>query len=155
VLEALLAKETLAEAVPLACGVKLTVTGALLPAAIVNGNETPLRVNSELFDEAEDTVTLEPVALKVAGMFAVCPTTTLPKFRVAGLTPNCPETAPVPDKEMVRVALEALDVIAMLPLKLPPVAGAKSVPKVKLCPGINVKGRVNPVMLKPEPVSLA
>lgn len=56
----------LAEAVPLAWGVKVTVKGALWPAGMVNGNESPLRANSEVLVAAEETVTLEPVALSVA-----------------------------------------------------------------------------------------
>jgi len=42
-LEALLAKEALAVAVPLACGLKVTVNSELWPAARLKGNEIPLR----------------------------------------------------------------------------------------------------------------
>jgi hypothetical protein len=35
----------------------------------------------------------------------------------------------------------------MLPLTLPAEAGAKVAPKVKLCPGISVIGRLSPLML--------
>ena len=41
------------------------------------------------------------------------------------------------------------------PVKLPPEAGVKVVPKVKLCPGLRVKGRFNPLVLKPVPETLA
>lgn len=64
--EALLAKETAPAAAPLACGVNATVNCTLLPAAIVSGKDSPLRVNSELLISADVTVTLAPVALRVA-----------------------------------------------------------------------------------------
>src|SRR5207249_11147908 len=87
-LAALLANETLSDAVPLACGVNTTLTVALCPAVTVRGNETPLRVNSEVLNPAEETVTLAPVALNVALLVLLCPTMTLPKLRVAGETVN-------------------------------------------------------------------
>src|SRR2546426_12044170 len=81
-----LAKEIVAEAVPLDCGVNVTVIALLCPAVIVNGNDTPLRVNSDVLAEADDTVTFDPVALNVAVMFLLCPITTLLKSKVEGLT---------------------------------------------------------------------
>jgi len=84
--EALLANKTLSEAVPLACGVKVTLNDALCPAGSVKGNESPLKANSEVPTLADETVTLEPVALSVAVILLVVPTTTLPKFKVPGLT---------------------------------------------------------------------
>ena len=56
----MLTKPKLAEAVPDACGAKVTVKPAELPAAIVSGREMPLSVNSELVILADDTVT-DPV----------------------------------------------------------------------------------------------
>jgi hypothetical protein len=44
--EELLAKETAPEAAPVACGVNVTVNCTLLPAGIVTGKDSPLRVNS-------------------------------------------------------------------------------------------------------------
>jgi len=82
--EALLAKETVPEAAPVACGVNATVNCTLLPDGIVTGKDSPLRVNSELLALADVTVTLAPVALSVAGRFALVPTTTLPKAKLAG-----------------------------------------------------------------------
>ena len=87
-LEALLTKEALSEALPLACGVKTTWNEALAPAARVSGNVTPLKVNSEVPNPAEETVTLAPLALSEAGRLLLCPTTTLPKFKLAGDTVN-------------------------------------------------------------------
>jgi len=86
--EAVLKKEMLAVSVPLAWGVKVKANDAVWPAASVNGNDTPLRVNSELLDVAEETVTLEPVALRVPVKLVLAPTTMLPKSKVVGVTTN-------------------------------------------------------------------
>lgn len=154
--EALLSKETLAEAVPLAWGAKITVNDAFCPAAMVNGKENPLSANSEVLGVPEETVTLEPVALRAAVMLLLVPTTTLPKSKVvAGLMANWPAAVPVPDRETVRFELEAFERTEMLPLAPAEEPGAKVTPKVKLCPGINVRGRFNPLTLKPVPVTLA
>ena len=57
--------------------------------------------------------------------------------------------------EMVRVELAASEITEIDPVALPPDVGAKTVPKVKLCPAASVRGRVNPVTLKPVPETLA
>ncbi|HEU0047413.1 MAG TPA: hypothetical protein VFQ43_07390, partial [Nitrososphaera sp.] len=51
--------------------------------------------------------------------------------------------------------LEALETTEMLPVTLPAEFGAKTTPKVKLCPGIKVSGRFNPLTLKAESERLA
>src|SRR2546428_2271783 len=56
---------------------------------------------------------------------------------------------------MVRGELEALETTEMIPVALPAEFGAKTTPKVKLCPGIKVSGRFNPLTLKAEPERLA
>src|SRR5207237_9287459 len=56
---------------------------------------------------------------------------------------------------MVRGELEALETTERLPVTLPAEFGAKTTPKVKLCPGIKVSGRFNPLTLKAEPERLA
>ena len=61
--EALLENKILAAALPLACGANVSVKGTLCPGAIVRGNVIPLNANSELLELAEETVTLEPLAL--------------------------------------------------------------------------------------------
>jgi hypothetical protein len=43
----------------------LIVNGTLWPAARLSGKVKPLRTNSGLFEVAEDTATLEPLALSV------------------------------------------------------------------------------------------
>jgi hypothetical protein len=86
--EALLAKDALSEAEPLAWGVKVIVNEALCPAASVSGNEIPLNVNSEVPNVAEDIATLEPEALSEPDRLLLLPTMTLPKLKLAGDTAN-------------------------------------------------------------------
>jgi hypothetical protein len=80
---------------------------------------------------------------------------TFPTLIVAGLTLNCPAVAVVladPLNAMVKLASEASDVIVTLPLKLPADCGAKVTLKDAVCPGIKVKGVLNPEILNPVPV---
>jgi len=63
--EALLVNELTAEALPDVCGVNVRVNGMLCPAAIVSGKVIPLNENSALVTVAEDTLTLDPLALRV------------------------------------------------------------------------------------------
>ena len=96
---ALVAKDKLADAAPLDWGVKTSANDAVPPAGIVTGKTSPLSVNSVLFTETEETVTLAPLALKVAGMLLLAPTATLPKLKLPGFTENCPAAVPFPDTE--------------------------------------------------------
>ena len=94
--DALLAKETVAEAAPLLCGLNVTEYEALLPAGIVIGNVIPERTNSELLLPADVTVTLLPVALRVPVLLDVDPTLMFPKLTLAGDKLSCPCAVPVP-----------------------------------------------------------
>ena len=133
----------------------MTVNEALCPALRVSGSESPLMVNSEVVMPASETVMLEPVAVRVAVRLLLCPTTTLPKLNEAGLTANWPATVAVPARVIVRVGLEASETTEIDPVALPPEVGLNAAPKVKLCPGFKVMGRVNPVTLKPVPETWA
>jgi hypothetical protein len=67
-LEALLANEAVAEAVPVAPGVKFTVKGTGWLVVTVTGNERPLTENSEglmPLKLTEETETLAPVTVSV------------------------------------------------------------------------------------------
>ena len=94
--EALLANERVAEAVPLLCGVKATEYETLWPAAIVVGSDMPLRANSELLLLADVIVTLVPDAVNFPLCEAVEPTVTFPKDALVGDTLSWPEVVPVP-----------------------------------------------------------
>ena len=150
----LVTKDAVAEAPPLACGVNVMVNDALCPAGMVRGSAGPVRVNSGLLTDAEDTVTLARLALNVAVMFLLAPTTTLPKPKLAGLTANWPTAVPLPDKGIGARVFEAFEVTEMFPLALPAAWGAKLTPKVKLWPTSRSNGRLKPVRLKPVPVAL-
>jgi hypothetical protein len=93
---------------------------------MVSGKEDPLSANSGLLTEAEETVTLDPLALKVTVILLFVPTVTLPKLTLVGVTLICPVAIPVPDKEIVGAAAEELETKAMLPLALPADCGANS-----------------------------
>ena len=143
---ALVTNDTVADAVPVACGVNVRVKVAVCPAGMVKGRAGPLSVNSALLTDAEETVTLEPVALSVAVMFLLCPTVTLPKPKLDGATPNVPTAVPVPDKPMDGKVFDAFDTTETLPVGLPAACGVKLTLKVKLCPASMVNGTVIPLI---------
>jgi hypothetical protein len=76
----------------------------------------------------------------------------LPKLRLLGLDPRAPGATPVPDNGMVRVGLEASEVIVIVPLTLPAAAGVNVALKVALCPAVSVTGAVIPLRLNPVPL---
>ena len=151
----MLLNESVPDARPVALGLKDTVKLALPPAAMVKGNVRPLKENSELLMEAEETVTLALLALRVPDRLALPPVTTLPKLRLPGLTPNWPAAVPVPDMEIVRFGFEPFDTTEIVPLALAADVGAKLALKVKLCPAVRVMGGFKPLMLKPVPEAVA
>ena len=130
--EALLAKESMAEAVPDVCGAKTTVIGTLCPAAMVSGKATPLTENSGLLTLAEDTVTLAPVALSVPACDALLPTATLPKLSELGETVSWPCEVPVPLSAIVSVGFDASELTVIVPIRPVAVGGANVVLNVRL-----------------------
>jgi len=64
-LDALLANEREPETAPLLLGVKATLNEMLWPAAIVMGKVAPFKANCEALLTMDETVTLEPTALKL------------------------------------------------------------------------------------------
>jgi len=83
---ALLVKVSVAVCAPVVVGLKVTLNDALCPAANVNGRESPLTVNAELFDITELTVTLLPLALNVPVAVPLLPSGTSPTAIVVGVT---------------------------------------------------------------------
>jgi len=79
---------------------------------------------------ADETVTLEPLALSVAVKLLFWPTVMLPKSSVAGDNSNWPDAVAEPESAIVRLEFEASDTMAMLPLAVPEDVGAKTVLKV-------------------------
>lgn len=92
---ALLAKVSVPLAVPVACGLKVTVKFALWPEGMVTGKVIPLNANRELLLLAEVTVTSAPVAVRLPVAVPLAPTATLPTFKVAGVTANCADCSVV------------------------------------------------------------
>ena len=83
------------------------------------------------------TVTLAPLAVIVPDAVPLWPTTTLPKPRLPGLTPSVPTVAvvPVPESESVTVEFEAVELIVMLPVRVPVAVGVNFALIVQLDPG--------------------
>ena len=108
---ALLVKVSVALTVPLTMGLKVMVKGTLWPAAMVTGSDSPPTLNTELLLLAAVTVTLAPLAVIVPDAVPLWPTTTLPRPRVAGLTPSVPAVAvvPIPESGSVTVEFEAVE----------------------------------------------
>jgi hypothetical protein len=155
VLAALLTREMIPDAVPLARGVKVKVSDTLCPAAMVLGKDIPPRMNSELLEVAEDRIALEPVAVRVAVRVLLAPTATLPKFKAVALEVIRPAGIPFPDRAIDKSGVEAFETIAIRPLAFPPTLGAKRRLKVTLCPLFRFRGNLRPLKLNPTPVTVA
>jgi hypothetical protein len=98
-------------------------------------------------------VTLEPpVLVIVSGRGWLFPTVTLPKLRLVGVDPSAPALTPVPVRGMVRVGLEALEVMVTVPVALPAAVGVNVALKAALWPEASVTGAVMPLIVKPVPL---
>lgn len=81
----------------------------------------------------------------------VCPSTMLPKLKLAGEMVN-PAWVPVPFSGIVTVAFVASLVMVIKPVALPAVVGAYDPVSVTLCAGFSVAGTVRPLAVNPVPV---
>ena len=90
---------------------------------MVTGKLIPVIENSEVAPPTDETVTLDPVALKVALCDWLDPTTTLPKLIAGGATANCPGDEPLPDRLTVNVGLLPFEVTVSVPELAPEVEG--------------------------------
>ncbi len=101
-------------------------------------------------------LTLElPVLVSVTVCMALLPTVTLPKLRLAGLAVSCGVAAtPVPLIAMVVGEAGALLTKDTPPLTPSALVAEKATLKLVFCPGVRVKGRVNPIVAKPFPVTV-
>ena len=153
-LDALVPNETLAVAAPLDCGLNVRVNDAVPPEAMVTGKGGPINPNSPLLIAAVLTVTLPPVALRVADKLLLEPTATLPKPKEVGLTLSVPADAPVPDSAMDGED-DASEVRVMLPLAAPDVVGVNVTLNVKLWPAVRVSGMLSPFIPNCELVEVA
>jgi hypothetical protein len=150
---ALLVNVSVPLAAPVVRGLKVTVNEVLWPAGIVTGKERPPMLNTELLELAAVIVTFAPLAVKLPEALPLVPTTTLPRFKVVGLTVSCPTAAlPVPESGIVRLGLEAFEVTVTLPLALPAEAGVNMTVKLALWPDVRVTGVEMPLKLNPVPL---
>jgi hypothetical protein len=145
----LLANESVAEVFPTLFGVNDTFNCTVWPAPIVTGKVAPGRENCALLLAAEETVTLAPVALRVAACVPVSSMSTLPKFSVLGEMVNCPifETVPVPVNGMFSAGPE----IKTLPPLTAAACGVNETLSLTLWPALRVKGKLGPLTEKPVP----
>jgi hypothetical protein len=154
--ELLVKKEMLAEAVPVAVGANVTVKGRLWPAASIMGKVNPPRVNAELLELLEDTVTLPPLAVKLPDWVCVVPIVTLPKLREPGVTPNVPlDVVPLPVRGTPTEGSDALELRESVALAVPVVDGVNVTERLVLPPAAKVYGNVKPLTPKPVPLTVA
>ena len=98
-------------------------------------------------------MTLEPpVLVIVSDRDWLLPTVTFPKLRLVGFDPSVPCVTPVPVTGIVRVGLDAVEVMVTLPLALAADSGANVTVKVALWPAVSVTGAVIPLRLNPVPL---
>lgn len=137
--ELLDAKVRLADAVPVVVGAKVTVKGTLWPEDRVTGRESPLTVNSELFEEVEERVTVPPLAVTAPLCVCVLPMVTLPKLSEPGLTEIVPTVVlPVPERETYTFGFDALEARVRVALAAPDVVGANVTDKFAFAPALRV-----------------
>jgi hypothetical protein len=137
---ALLVKVSAAVTAPVVWGLNVVVNAALFPAGIVTGSDSPPTVKAELLLLTALTVTLDPAAVRVPDAFPFVPTTTLPRARVAGLTPSVPAVAvvPIPESGSVTVEFKAVELIVMVAVRVPVAVGVNFALIVQLDPGASV-----------------
>lgn len=139
--------------VPADVGVNVTVKVALCPAVSVTGAVIPLRLKPVPVTAAWEIVTVAPpVLVTVSEIDCLLPSVTLPKLRLEGFDPRSPGEIPAPDKAIVNVGLDPVEVMVTVPLALPADVGVNITLKVVLCPAASVTGAVIPLRLKPVPV---
>ena len=139
--------------VPVAGGVKRTVSVALCPAARFSGKVIPVVLNP-VPEVVICEIWMEPWLaefLRVTDDVAVLPTTTLPNATDVGFVTSCAAATPDPESVTVRFALDASLSTATLPETLPEAVGLKLMLIVSCCPADKVTGRVAPLTLNPEP----
>jgi hypothetical protein len=152
---ALLTSVTVPVTLPAALGPKTALNVVDWPAAMFTGAVIP-----EVLKPAPATVTEEivTVALPPFVSVTVCellvPVVTLPNDALVGVADNC-GWVPVPLNVIVVGEFGALLTIEMLPLALPAEVGANLALNVVLSPAPNVRGVLNPLMLRPAPDTVA
>jgi hypothetical protein len=136
-------------------GVNVTLNVLLWPAFKLSGTAIPLKVKPDPVAVTCEIVMPEPPELvNVSFCVELLPTTTFPKVMLAGLGDREPAVTPVPVSEIFSVEFDAVLVNAILPVTAPAACGEKVMLNEVLWPEFNVRGRLKPVRLKPDPVSV-
>jgi len=151
---ALLAIETLPVKLLAEAGAKLAVKEVVCPGLRVAGTDKPAMLKPAPEALAPEIVTLAvPELLSVMVCAPVLPTSTFPKLKLDGLGESA-ASMPLPASEAIVGELRALLVKETLPDMLPGAVGTNCALKALDCPGARENGKVNPLMLKPAPVTL-
>jgi hypothetical protein len=148
------ANERFALAAPVLFGENFTVNEILCPAFKVRGRVRPVTVNSELVVVMDLTTDEDPFAVRVAVLFRLDPTATLPKLRLAGAAETEPAPVPVPATGML-TRPDFPQATTSVPEYFVPDVGLNVTPSVTLSPGSRVSGSVGLLTVKPLPERLA
>jgi hypothetical protein len=143
-------------AAPVAVGLNCTCSVSVCAGFKFFGKVTPTMVNPVPVIPAALTVTADvPVELKVSVFVVAMFTVTLPKLRLAALTPRIGFVAATPVPLSVTTAeLPVLELLLSVscPIAAPVAVGLNCTDSVNVCAGFNVTGRLPPTMVKPAPV---
>ena len=151
---ALLPMARLPLAAPPDCGVIVTLKVVLCPAPSEAGKLRPVREKPVPEILAWLMLTLVPPELvRVSEMVLGVPTATLPKFKLPGAEVSAPAVTTSAARGTEREPESLLKDAAPLPEL--PACGLNVTLKAALCPAAKVTGRLNPLMVKPEPETLA
>ncbi len=135
-------------------GPKLAVNEVVCPALRVAGTDKPAMLKPAPKALAPEIVTLAvPELLSVMVCVPLLPTSTFPKLKLEGLGESA-TSVPLPVREATVGVLYALLLIETLPDALPAAVGTNCALKALDCPGARENGKVNPLILKPAPVTL-
>ena len=127
------------EVVAVVVGAKVTVKGTLCPVAIVTGKASPLSVNWELPELADERVTLPPVAVRLPVWGLGVPTVTVPKLIETGVSASVPvAVVAVPDRATATEGLDASELRARVAEAVPATFGANTTDKLALAPAARV-----------------
>jgi hypothetical protein len=147
---------TLPLTAPLVVGANVTENDVLCPAFNVSGNPRPLRLNPAPLADAAEIVRLDPPEfVRVSVKFVLLPTCTLPKDKLVGFADSVPCVTPVPESGMLKLEFDPFEVTLTFPLAVPLLVGENRTVNEVLCPALNVRGSVSPLMANPLPEAVA
>src|SRR6185295_20274601 len=100
-------------------------------------------------------VTLDPLAVRVAGILLLFPTATPPKSKALALAVNCPAETPFADKGIFRAWADPFEATAIDPDIVPLPSGVHRTLKVTLWPLPRLVGSAKPLTPNPGPFTVA